>query len=209
MTQSINSTDDKSLPINEQPTIAKVGTRLIAIVYDGMLILALLFLVSSVLIGIGTQLLMNVGTTSQEAQVLPAWYQNLILTPSLVLTLMGFYGIFWRRNGQTLGMQTWRLKTVSHDGQLLTWLQVVKRILSACVIPILCAVIGFALQGSRGAILFSAFMGLIFNYCFCWFNRRGMAVHDMLSGTMTLKMPKIRHEGLFASFRRKKMLDKG
>lgn len=189
---------------SEQPVVAKVGSRLIAILYDGMLILALLFLVSLILVMLGTKLLLDIGTTSQEAQVLPNWYQNFVLTPSLVVTLIGFYGVFWRRDGQTLGMQTWRLKTVNHDGKLLTWGQVVKRILSACIVPVLCALFAMVFHGSRGAILLSGFMGFIFNYGFCWFNRRGLAVHDLLSNTMTLKMPKFNHEGLFASFFGKK-----
>lgn len=198
-----NTTGIKTVSItNGQPTIAKPTTRLIAIIYDGMLILALLFLVGTVLSVIGTLMLLPVGTTSQEAQKLPNWYQNLILTPSFVLTLVGFYGIFWRRAGQTLGMQTWRLKTVGTDGQLLSWQQSFMRILSACVLPFVCGFIGWLLHGSRMAMVFSAFLGLLFNYGFCWLNRRGLAVHDLLSQTLTLKMPKIQHKSLWQSFKK-------
>ena len=52
----------------EEPTIAKPTTRLAAIVYDGMLILALLFLVGAVLVVIGTLLTMQTGTDSAQAQ---------------------------------------------------------------------------------------------------------------------------------------------
>lgn len=190
---------------NGQPAIAKPTTRLVAIIYDGMLILALLFLVGTVLSVIGTLTLLPVGTTSQEAQELPNWYQNLVLTPSFVLTLVGFYGVFWRRAGQTLGMQTWRLKTVTTNGKLLTWGQSFLRILSACVLPFVCGLIGWLLHGSRLAMLFSAFLGLLFNYGFCWLNRRGLAVHDLLSQTLTLKMPKIQHESLWQSFKKRKL----
>ncbi|WP_227681636.1 RDD family protein [Psychrobacter glacincola] len=90
---------------SEELAIAKPGTRMAAILYDGMLILALLFLVGTLLTVIGTLLTMNTGTDSSQAQSLPTWYQNVIMTPSFILTLVGFYGIFWRRGGQTLGMQ--------------------------------------------------------------------------------------------------------
>ncbi|WP_131668488.1 RDD family protein [Psychrobacter pygoscelis] len=189
---------------SEQPIIAKPGVRVVAIVYDGMLILALLFLVGTVLTVLGTMLTMETGTTSDQARSLPSWYQNLVLTPAFILTLIGFYGIFWRRGGQTLGMQTWRLKTVSATGHYLTWIQAIKRILAACIVPVLCGVIGWLIHGTRAAILASAIFGLIFNYVFCLFNRRGLAVHDMLSDTFTLKVPKVQHEGLWQSFKNRK-----
>lgn len=191
-------------PEIEEPTIASPTERVIAIVYDGMLILALLFLVGTVLTVIGTLLTMQTGTESSQAQSLPTWYHNFIMTPSFVLTLVGFYGLFWRRGGQTLGMQTWRLKTVNNSGHLLTWGQSFKRILAACLIPLLCGIIGSLFGGSRGLLLLSAFIGLMFNYMFCLFNRRGLAVQDMLSNTITLKMPKQQHEGLWSGFKNRK-----
>lgn len=192
-----------SMPI-EEPTIAKPTTRVVAIVYDGMLILALLFLVGTMLTVVGTLMTMETGTQSSQAQSLPTWYQNVIMTPSFVLTLVAFYGIFWRRGGQTLGMQTWRLKTVNNAGHLLTWGQSFKRILAACLMPLLFGIIGSLIGGTRALLLTSAFLGLIFNYAFCLFNRRGLAVQDMLSNTITLKMPKVEHEGLWRGFRNRK-----
>lgn len=191
-------------PEIEEPTIAKPMERVVAIVYDGMLILALLFLVGTVLTVIGTLLTMQTGTQSSEAQSLPTWYQNFIMTPSFVLTLVGFYGMFWRRGGQTLGMQTWRLKTVNNAGHLLTWRQSFQRILAACLMPVLCAIIGSLIGGSRAAMLASAIFGLMFNYVFCLFNGRGLAVQDMISNTITLKMPKVEQEGLWRGFRNRK-----
>ena len=186
---------------DEEPTIAKPTTRIVAILYDGMLILALLFLVGTILTVIGTLLTMNTGVDSSQAQSLPTWYQNLVMTPSFILTLVGFYGIFWRRGGQTLGMQTWRLKTVNNSGHSLTWGQSFKRILAACLMPLLFGIIGSLIGGSRALLLTSAFLGLIFNYAFCLFNRRGLAVQDMISNTITLKMPRVAHEGLWSGFK--------
>ena len=193
-----------TMPAVEEPTIAKPTTRLAAIVYDGMLILALLFLVGTVLTVIGTLLTMQTGTESAQARSLPVWYQNIVMTPSFILTLVGFYGLFWRRGGQTLGMQTWRLKTVNDSGHLLTWGQSFKRIMAASLMPIVFGVIGSLIGGSRAIILTSAFLGLVFNYAFCLFNRRGLAVQDMISNTITLKMPKTENEGLWRVIRNRK-----
>jgi len=193
-----------TMPAVEEPTIAKPTTRLAAIVYDGMLILALLFLVGTVLTVIGTLLTMQTGTESAQARSLPVWYQNIVMTPSFILTLVGFYGLFWRRGGQTLGMQTWRLKTVNDSGHLLTWGQSFKRIMAASLMPLVFGVIGSLIGGSRAIILTSAFLGLVFNYAFCLFNRRGLAVQDMISNTVTLKMPKTENEGLWRVIRNRK-----
>ncbi|MFZ3075394.1 MAG: RDD family protein [Psychrobacter glacincola] len=189
---------------SEEPTIAKPMARVVAILYDGMLILALLFLVGTLLTVIGTLLTMETGSDSSQAQSLPAWYQNFIMTPSFILTLAGFYGLFWRRGGQTLGMQTWRLKTVNNTGHLLTWGQSFKRIFAASLMPLIFGIIGSLIGGSRAILLTSAFLGLAFNYAFCLFNRRGLAVQDIISNTITLKMPKVEHEGLWRGFRNRK-----
>lgn len=193
-----------SAPTENSAVIARPMVRLFAIIYDGMLILASLFLVGTVLSVIGTFMFMDVGTTHEQAQKLPAWYQNAVMTPAFVLTLVGFYGLFWRKSGQTLGMQTWRLKTVALDGTLLTWGQSFRRILSACLLPMLCAMVGGLLFGSRLAVLMSAMVGFLFNYLFCWVNVRGMAVHDILSNSLTLKIPKYQHETIFSKFKKSK-----
>lgn len=197
------TTTHQSLP-DETPVIAKPLIRVTALLYDGMLILAMLFLVGAIGAVVGTLLLMEVGTNSTHAQRLPTWYQNAVMTPLFVLTLIGFYGVFWRKSGQTLGMQTWRLKTVDDKGRLLTWSKSTHRIISACLLPLLFAVIGGIFHGSRLAILFSAMLGFLFNYTFCLLNSRGLAVHDILSNTLTLKVPKIEHESLWQSWRKKK-----
>lgn len=191
-------------PTLEQAVIARPFVRVMAIVYDGMLILAMLFLVGAVLSVLGTVLFLDVGSESKHAQTLPTWYQNLVLTPSFVLTLVGFYGIFWRKSGQTLGMQTWRLKTVDLQGNLLSWRLSFVRIISACLVPIFCALLASWIHGSRFASLLALMFGFSFNYVFCLLNSRGLAVHDMLSGTITLKVPKVQHETLWQMVKRKR-----
>lgn len=188
---------------DETLIIAHPLVRVMAILYDGMLILAMLFLVGTIGAVVGTLLFMEVGTDSADAKQLPQWYQNGVMTPLFVLTLIGFYGLFWRKSGQTLGMQTWRLKTVDSFGNLLSWGQSTRRIISACLLPLLCATIGGMLHGARLAVLVSAFLGFLFNYLFCLLNSRGLAVHDILSNTMTLKTPKVQHKSLWQSWRNK------
>ncbi|MDO5651161.1 MAG: RDD family protein [Moraxella sp.] len=187
---------------NEGAVIAGAGTRLMAVLYDGMLVLAMLFLVSLVLISIGTLAFGEVGTTATQAKELPTWYTNVVLTPSFVLTLVGFYGLFWRKSGQTLGMQTWRLKTVASNGKLLTWQQSTIRILCACIVPVVCGALGYVMYGNKG-LSASLVSGFVLNYLFCLVNRRGLAVHDLLSNTLTIKIPKTIHDTLWRSVKGK------
>lgn len=185
----------KNTPSSDN-AIAGAVIRLFAIVYDGMLILALLFLVGLIGSVVGTLLLLEVGTSQQHAQKLPTWYQNGVMSPSFVLTLVGFYGLFWKKSGQTLGMQTWRLKTITSDGKLLTWGQSFGRITCACILPMVCGVVGGLLHGTRFAALLSGALGFLLNYLFCFVHPKGLAIHDLLSNTLTIKIPKVAHKTL-------------
>lgn len=178
---------------NQSVYVAGVGARLLATLYDGMLILALLFLVSLLLVVVGTFAFGMQGNAQSDAQALPVWYQRAVLSPSFVLSLFGFYGLFWRKSGQTLGMQTWRLKTVTSDGKLLSWRQSFLRVLCATLAPALCALAGYAIYQSRGGALFSALLGFFCNYLFCLVHPKGLALHDLLSNTTTVRVPKIYH----------------
>lgn len=199
----INTPDNGLIYNGGDNAIASAMLRLLAIVYDGMLILAMLFLVGLILSVVGTLLLLEVGATQEQAQKLPLWYQNGVMSPSFVLTLVGFYGLFWRKSGQTLGMQTWRLKTITNSGALLTWGQSFLRIVCACVVPMVCGLVGALLYGSRVAILMSGAVGFLLNYMFCCIHPKGLAIHDLLSNTTTIKTPKITHDSVLKSLKRK------
>ena len=100
---------------------APLWRHLIAIVYDLFLIIPLLMLTTAILVAI------HGPTESTDALAVPAW-QVWILS---LLALIGFFGVFWRMKGQTLGMQAWRVKLISSDGSAISWLQVTIRIITA------------------------------------------------------------------------------
>lgn len=77
----------------------------------------------------------------------------------------GYFVWNWMRGGQTLAMQTWRIKLVSVKGGLLTREQAVKRFLLACVFP--------------GA-----------SFLWALFDREGQYLHDRLSGTRLILLAK-------------------
>lgn len=77
--------------------------RVAAMLYDGLLILALLFLSTLPFIAVR-------GGEPVEAN------ENLLYQLILILVIYGFFVGFWTRSGRTLGMQSWRLQLETFAG---------------------------------------------------------------------------------------------
>jgi uncharacterized RDD family membrane protein YckC len=77
--------------------------RIAAMLYDGLLILALLFLSTLPFIA------------ARDGEPVEA-DENLIYRLILALVIYGFFVGFWTRSGRTLGMQSWRLQLQAADG---------------------------------------------------------------------------------------------
>ena len=67
------------------------------------------------------------------------WLLSVVYGLTLMGICFGFYGYFWARSGQTIGMRAWRLKLVSLEDRLLGWRQAFLRWLCA-VAPWVCGV---------------------------------------------------------------------
>jgi len=57
--------------------------------------------------------------------------QGLISLDVLVSVTLVFFGYFWTKSGQTIGMRAWRLKVQTSEGSLISWPQSIVRSLSA------------------------------------------------------------------------------
>jgi uncharacterized RDD family membrane protein YckC len=93
--------------------------RLAAISYDFMLLLAVLFLATVIVLPI------NGGEAFTSHQTL---YPLYLLSVSFV-----FYGWFWTHGGQTLGMRAWKIKLISDQAGAVTWAQAAIRFVVAIV----------------------------------------------------------------------------
>ncbi|MCK5888546.1 MAG: RDD family protein [Methylococcales bacterium] len=91
--------------------------HLAIILYDGLLLLALLFLATAIVLPL------NSGEAFAASQYLFSIY---ILSISFF-----FYGWFWTHGGQTLGMRAWKIKVRTYDNHPITWLDALKRFLAA------------------------------------------------------------------------------
>lgn len=96
--------------------------RLAAMLYDGLLLVALWF--------VATALLLAVSGGHLADPDRPLWLLYTLRVSLLLVTLMFFAG-FWTNGGQTLGMRAWRLKLISASGDSVNWKQAVWRLAAA------------------------------------------------------------------------------
>jgi len=100
--------------------------RIAAMLYDGLLLFALLMLAGMPFVAF------------RGGEAVPALTDPLFRFTLLAVILAYFIG-FWTRSGRTLGMQSWRLQMESADGGGIT--------LSAATIRFLAALLSFAPVG--------------------------------------------------------------
>jgi uncharacterized RDD family membrane protein YckC len=102
---------------------ASLFKQLAAMVYDSLLISAILF------VAVGITIPFNKGVAINPALVYIFF----------VVVIFVFYGWFWNRSGQTLGMRAWKIQIVSEFGGYPGW--------SICFLRLFFAMFSFACFG--------------------------------------------------------------
>ncbi|MGM0982608.1 MAG: RDD family protein [Pseudomonadota bacterium] len=105
---------------------AGLGRRLGAMLYDGLLVLAIWIVMSSVHLAV-VRLLLEVPAEEVGAGL----GQVITLRLLMAISAFAFFAFFWTRGGMTLGMQAWRLRVQTRDGCSITGLQALQRFLVA------------------------------------------------------------------------------
>ena len=149
------------VPSTERLPSAGVLRRLGAMVYDLLLLIACMMVVTALFLPL-------TGGEAITSDRYGAWeyaYQALLLVIVVV-----FFGLFWTRRGQTLGMLAWRLRIEREDGGLLRWTDVLKRLAAAAV--------------SLSLVLLG--------YFWIWIDRDRLAWHDRWTHTRVVVLPKQR-----------------
>lgn len=126
--------------------------RLGALLYDALLLLGLWFLATLALMP------WRGGAAFQAHS--PAYTAYLLALAFL------FFGGFWTRGGQTLGMRAWRIKLCSQDGGAVGWRR---------------AALRFA-----AALLSLAPFGL--GFFWAWLDSEKRCWHDLIAGTRLVKL---------------------
>jgi uncharacterized RDD family membrane protein YckC len=110
-------------PRTPSPAPAGLIRRLMAMLYDTLLVAALLMVVALAAVLV-TSLLP--GSTPEDLYPPPVWYRLLLFT-----SWFGFFGWFWTRGGATLGMQAWHVVLQREDGGPIGWRLAARRFAAA------------------------------------------------------------------------------
>ncbi|AFU98176.1 RDD family protein [Simiduia agarivorans] len=135
--------------------------RLGAMVYDSLLVIAVCLLYGAIALAVQVNLSGGLAD-GEKANLGPLGFVGMLAVIGLYFTF------FWVRSGQTLGMKTWRLKIVAHDGRRLGWGQAWLRWLLSCFS------LGLAGTGFLWALI----------------DRENQTLHDLLSKSQTRLLPK-------------------
>lgn len=157
------STDPSDPTETASPGLAR---RLAAMLYDSFLVIPVLGAVTGAGIAIRSAV---IGSDTIRASGRAA-VSGLPLQLTLALTIVLFFGWFWTRSGQTLGMQTWRLRVQQPSGDAITWRQALLRLGWACV----------------------SLLALGAGYWWALIDRERCTWHDRCSGTRVVLLPKQR-----------------
>jgi uncharacterized RDD family membrane protein YckC len=103
---------------------AGVGRRFGAMLYDSLVVIALLFIVTALFLPFTG----GEAITPRQSGVIEYIYRA-----ALLLAVVLFFGVFWTWRGQTIGMLAWRLRVVRNDGSDLTWRDALIRLAGAAV----------------------------------------------------------------------------
>ena len=106
---------------------ASLIRQLAAMLYDSLLIVAILFVVVAI------SIVFNQGEAIESRPVIYIF---------IFLVVLVFYGWFWSKSGQTLGMQVWKIRVVSKSGTNPSWSISISRIIFA-IFSIACFGLGY------------------------------------------------------------------
>lgn len=143
---------------------AGIIRRLLAMVYDSLLLLGVAFAYGVLITIVRVNAL---GRDELDFVGLPLPLHILIWL-SLWIILASYYVFCWTKRGQTLGMKTWRLRVETKDGNHLNARQAWQRCLLACL---------SALPAGLG-------------YIWCWIGSSGDCWHDRWTHTQVVVLPK-------------------
>ena len=140
--------------------------RLIALFYDSLLLFALSLCCVALIIAIRVGIEGTASISDGERAISGIWR-----LPTFILVVFAcshFYIYFWTKSGQTLGMQTWKLRLDNPDNKRVTLKQAYIRCLA------------------------SIFSASIFGLGYLWvlFGKDKLSWHDKISGTHLVLLPK-------------------
>ena len=104
---------------------ATLPRRLFAMFYDSILCIALCMTITMIYMAISHSIL----GADEYKQINDSGksINDPLLSSTLFVSVFLFFGYFWTKTGQTLGMQVWHLRVQNEDNTAITWNQALVR----------------------------------------------------------------------------------
>lgn len=149
---------------------AGLGRRLAALLYDGFLVLAIWFITAGIVVPLYTHSGLPVDNINGVTRP-PLWFRQGVMLPLMLIEAWAFYAWFWLHGGQTLGMRSWSLLVRDYRRRPMSFGQTVGRFLGG--------MISWFLVGAGYLVVLLP---------------PGQTLHDRLSATETVVVPKERRK---------------
>ena len=114
-------------PLFSECPPASLLRQLAAMIYDSLLIFAVLFFAATV------ALIFNQGEAIES---------SILFSLFLLFIIMTYYAWFWQKSGQTLGMSAWKIRIVTEAGETPGWRICYQR-LACALLSMLCLGTGY------------------------------------------------------------------
>ena len=155
--------------------------RLLAIIYDGLICIAVLLVATWLYTLVAGWI---IGWDRYEKMAESGQLGNdPLLTFVLFLVLYLFFAYFWTRTGQTLAMQVWRIRIENLDGSPVSWSQALRRYVTAAAVFFLALLASYWLGAITLIITLPAMLALFWPI-------NGLSVTDPLSDSVVVQVPK-------------------
>ena len=155
--------------------------RLMAVVYDGLISVAVLLVTTWVYTLVAGSL---VGWEKYEKMAEEGSIgADPLLTFVLFLVLYLFFGYFWTKNGQTLGMQVWRIRIQNLNGVSVSWSQALRRFVAAAAILFVALLGAYYLNAATLFVTLPAIVALFYPI-------NGLSLTDRASDSIVATLPK-------------------
>jgi uncharacterized RDD family membrane protein YckC len=156
---------------------ASLKRRLLAMVYEALLLFAVLFAAT-----------LPFSTLLEQRHAL---YRRDDLQYWLFVVLGVYFCWFWRHGGQTLAMKTWRIRLITREGASLSWTRAIPRYVMAWLwfLPGLAAARYLDAQGWMLVAL--PVLNMLLWALAVFLDRDRQFPHDRLAGTRLVQLPPI------------------
>ncbi len=155
-----------------------------ALLYDALLLIAVLFFASLL-----TVAPFNI-VYGHPIYILPGhpFYPIFMLYIYMIGFL--FLAWFWTHGGQTLGMKAWSLRLQQINGQSITWKWALFRFFSVLLFWFPAAAGHLLLNSTSKQFIYIWIAPIVIDYLWCFFNPDRLALHDKLSQTRLVRIPR-------------------